>query len=309
MILGETITLTETVTGASAFTVSSPSVTVRGRTGASVASGTPTVTPGTGSTTQTLAFTFTPDAPGEYEAVFTVTVGTETRVFTQRLTVLAAAFGRKYPEPADLQEFLEAHGLVLTTAQIAQLPRSVAHGISQFETRVGRKMLAGAEAMRPFDPPTNGNVLKLRADLAAAPSSVVYAPTGSPALTLVLGADYLLEPTSGPDRELPVPYTRIRFHSFRRWLAPLPLPHRQSIHVTGQWGYSLDLPANAQEAMLALSALRMAPQLDFSNFQGVRSWKRGDVERSFGADPIGSLKGEWREIVDGAIDLYQRWEC
>lgn len=309
MILGESLTLTETVTAATAFTPTSAAIVIKDSTGAAVVTDTPTIDPGTSSATQTLSYTFTPAAVGEYEARFTVVVGSETRIFTQRLTVLPGPFGRAYPDASDLQGFIEAHNITLTAPQLAQLPRAVAYGVSEFERRVNRRMVAGPASVQTFDPPTNGSVLRLGLDLASAPSSVVYQPTNGTAQTWVLGTDYKLEPSNGPSRPVPVPYTSLRLLGFYRWTQPLPLALRQSIAITGAWGYSTDLPPNAQEGMLALGALRMASQLTHSNFGGVTGWGQADLKVSYAADPLAQATAKWESLVNDAVPLYRRWEC
>lgn len=307
MILGETLTLQQPITLAAPFVVASASVTVRDSSNTLIATATPGIDPGTSSTTQTLSYTFTPPATGLYDVIFLAVVGSETHLYTQRVQVQAAPFGRGYPQATDLQQFLEAHGLVLTPGQLAQLPRSVDYGVSEFERRVGRRMVAGVPTTEYFAPPTQGNILLLRMDLAAAPNSVTYQPSGGSAQSWTLGTDYVLEPNNGPSRPLPLPYTSLRALGYSPWFSPLSLS-QQSIAITGQWGYALDLPANAQEGMLALAALRMAPLLTHSKFGGLTGWGQADLKVSYAPDPLAQAKASWQMTVDNAVSLYRRWE-
>src|SRR5947209_9062840 len=82
-----------------------------------------------------------------------------------------------YPVQADLEAYLTAAGISIGALDTATF---MAAGISDFEKRARRKMLApGADATRYYDPPTgDSGYLDLAQDLASL-TGVVYFPQGA----------------------------------------------------------------------------------------------------------------------------------
>ena len=152
MIIGETITLTELVTGADPFTITSRSVAIYDSGGVSVASGTPSLS-GAGTTAQTLAFAFTAPGVGTYEAVFTVGVGSETRLLRQTVLVEDAPAAGGWPLLSDVDAALAALGITLRSGVTDAHRQGTLDGvIALFLRETGRQFIADtADTTRWYD--------------------------------------------------------------------------------------------------------------------------------------------------------------
>jgi hypothetical protein len=188
-----------------------------------------------------------------------------------------------YPSPEELQAYLTAHGLTLTSGQQAQCAGSLAAAIADFERQTGRKPLySTSSTAKTYDPPTffegGRSVLWLGRDLASV-SSISYQPEDATAETLTAGEDYDLLGYDERDTDVDGPYDRIAF--YRRWTSPLPCTLRGSLTITGVWAYSsTGLPDDVFQALLARGAWGMwtAPW--------ITAWRPGRVSRRPGRRSI-----------------------
>lgn len=221
----------------------------------------------------------------------------------------ASAARLYYPTRADLQAFLEGHGLDLAAALVAQLAPAIDGARGDFEGDVRRVMLAPEDdATRRFDPPRtwrdNGARLFLPKDLAAL-TTVVYQPTGQTAETLTENEDYVLEPYDAPDDGYP--YTCILF--FRRWTQPIGPRMRRSLLVTGRWGFGTTIPGDAWLSICARGASRLFTHISHSETGGLLSWKDDDASEDFGVETWTRLKDSWAQQYLGAVTKYWRWDA
>lgn len=212
----------------------------------------------------------------------------------------------RYPHAYDLWLFLDAAGLLPTTdagkgALATQVGNAVAAGKANFELVAGRYFLAGSSATKRFDPPTGREGLLSLPDLATL-ASVVYEPYQQTAETLDEWEDYVAERWREGDTTTPI--TWLRFH--RRWGAPLGLAQRQSLKVTGTWGYGTAVPADAWAAMLAGGALWLAEQVVLRQTGGRLGYKEGDVSEDFGVETWQNRLSGWQAQVRQAASLYRR---
>jgi hypothetical protein len=215
-----------------------------------------------------------------------------------------------YPTAVHLADYLtgfDTDGINLEDA--------IAAAIDEFENRADRRFLAGtADEIRYYDPPTGRQGLVFIDDLACPPTSVVYAPAGGTSETLVLGDDYLLEPANAIGKRQP--YTELRFR--RRFVAPLSEPQRNSIVVTGRFGWGLQaeipmvtgnlgFPEDAFRGMLAMAALTLWPQLIESRTGGLLSFSEADVTEQYGVEAQGRSRDAWQAEATRALDRYRRF--
>src|SRR5687767_1991754 len=147
-----------------------------------------------------------------------------------------------YPTATDVQAVLTAAGIALGTLDTTT---AAAAGVTDFERRVGRKMLAPAGTLtRYYPPPTNREgYLDLGRDLAAC-TSVQYQPEGATAETLALDTDYWLLPLNARSDDPARPWTGIQLA--RRWTETpgpeQPAALHRALRVTGRWGYDTTIP-------------------------------------------------------------------
>jgi hypothetical protein len=211
-----------------------------------------------------------------------------------------------YPTATRLQSFIEAGGITLTSAQLANLPLAVDAAKADFEKAVGGNMLASATASaRTFSPPTNAQGILYIDWLAANPTSVSYQPEDSTAEALVITTDYYVEPPNALAKGLPI--SRLRFK--RRWTAPLGDTLRNSLTITGKWGYgssTVGIPADAYQAMLARGAWLLWEQITREETGGRESVKEDDVAETFGVQAQTNARDHWGNIYDAAVRKYRR---
>src|SRR5262245_848463 len=148
-----------------------------------------------------------------------------------------------YPTGADIAEYLAEFGITVTNT--AMLDTLAAAGVLRFEREAGRRMLAGADQARTYDPPATP-LLDLGADLIGI-TSIAYQPQGSSSQAYSSPADYRLLPQNAP--QLGRPWEMVDF--VRVWWCPQPSSQRGALTVTGKWGYGTTIPEDAWLAMLA----------------------------------------------------------
>ena len=214
-----------------------------------------------------------------------------------------------YPTATDLQAFLTAHGVTLTSGQEVQCASAIAAGIADFERATDRKpFLAGPSVAKVLDPPTmydeGRSILFLKRDLATF-TSLVYQPTNGTAETLVRGEDFQLQPYDADDTDEFRPFDRIDFYG-RRWLSPHAASVRYSLTLTGTWGYSTILPDDVWQAMLCQGAGGMWTILRQYNTNGMLGWKDGDRSVDYGIQSWSALSDAWAAQYQAAVSRYRR---
>jgi len=211
-----------------------------------------------------------------------------------------------YPAAADVQSVLTAAGISLGTLDTTT---AAAAGVSDFERRVGRKMLAPAGAItRYFPPPANREgYLDLGRDLATC-TQVQYQPEGATAETLALDTDYWLLPLNARNDDPPLPWTGIELA--RRWTA-VPGPEwQQSLHralrVTGRWGYHTEIPEDAWLAMVYRAVALLSPQAGSKLSSGYVRYEEAGVGKLWGEAPYLELRRTGDQWFDQAVARYRR---
>lgn len=200
-----------------------------------------------------------------------------------------------YPTEADLKNEILSTGIIddLTEAPVSRIPWAT-HLLAArqaVETATGRRFKA-VVSTRKFDAPDSGTVLKLDADLV----SITSVSVGGQPKTL--DTDYFGLPTNAPSDGKP--YTLIEFAC---WLPQ----GRRNIEVTGPWGFSLEVPELAWDAILADAALRCVPALETAISNGLKSIKLGQDSYTFGENGVFSVAAAtWTEQRQAAIDFYKR---
>lgn len=215
-----------------------------------------------------------------------------------------------YPTAAEVQAFLVAGGVTVSSALLAQLPVMALAAIQSFESETDRKPLLAAAGTRRFDPPdTRDGSLYLEADLAAAPTSVSYQPAGQPATALVattvdvLG-DYDVEPFNASAKG--EPFTKLVFRRWRYGGGWCGDAYRGSLYVTGLWGYGVQIPDDAWKAILRLAACEALTVLALDS-GGVSSLKMETFETRYpaGGQYAGDY-GRWMGEAQKVMNRYQR---
>jgi len=207
-----------------------------------------------------------------------------------------------YPVQADLEAAMTAAGITVGTLDTATF---IAAGISDFEKRVRRKMLApGQDATRTYDPPTDqAGYLDLVQDLASL-TTVVYFPQGAlSGETWVQNVDFWVRPyNAAADGK---PYLGLELK--RRFMSPLlPAMHR-SIQVTGRWGYGAGIPEDAWQAMIFRAMALLEPAAGWKLSGGIVRTADTGVDRLYGDDPGKGARTAWETAFEDAVKRYQRW--
>ena len=207
-----------------------------------------------------------------------------------------------YPAQADLEAYMTAAGIPIGTLDTASF---IAAGISDFEKRVRRKMLAPAGTVqRNYDPPTDQTgYLDLAQDLASL-TSVVYFPYGAPAgETWVQDVDFWVRPyNAAADGK---PYLGLELK--RRFMSPLLPAMHKSIQVTGRWGYGTSIPEDAWRAMIYRALVLLHPSAAWSISGGRQeAWDTG-VRRIYGVDVAAGERTAWETAFEDAVKRYARF--
>ncbi len=212
-----------------------------------------------------------------------------------------------YPTAADLNSYLTEAGFTLGGLDTTT---AVAAAVDEFHRRTGRIMLAPAgTTTRYYDPPTasgipggeGGGFLSLGADLAVL-TAVVYQPQGAEAETLVQNADFRLHPY-GAGSEDEGPFLAVEFR--RRWTRPLLLSLRRAVQVTGRWGYAVEIPEDAWNAMLQRGAALLAPSRGGKLSGGHVRTEDSGVVRVYGDDPLAGLRRAWEGVFEAVVRRYR----
>lgn len=195
-----------------------------------------------------------------------------------------------YPDGTAVAAFLTTHGITLTAAQEALTDGAASAAAQEFERAVDRSMLPGSAAsLRTFDPPVNRDSVLFCDDLSATPTLVQLAPYGATAETLTLGLDYWLKPDNALAKGEPV--TRLQFR--RRWTSPLSSALRQSLQITGLWGYAAHLPEDVWLAVCMRAAYGLWSQVTQTATGGLLGWKDEDRSVDYGVERWNSMLATW----------------
>lgn len=211
-----------------------------------------------------------------------------------------------YPTAEDLAQYLQDQG-VTDTVSLLRMPQAIGASISAFGRAVDRKMLADTVASaRTFTPPTTRDGLLFLPDFVEL-ESIVYQPAGSTSETFALATDYTLQPigalTGTGDY---APYSAIAFRRF--WPQPMNGDLQNSLTITAKWGYAVQLPDDAWEAMLARAAARLVIPLGVAATGGVRSYEEAGVTEQYGTQGLyGGLVDNLNDIWGEAVQRYRRW--
>lgn len=213
-----------------------------------------------------------------------------------------------YPTAGDLRSALIAAGLTVSADLEGQLLAMAPAGVTAFERQVNRKMLAGSASLRTFDPPTTSGGVKFIPDLASVAEdgvtpttvTVTYQPSGQGAVTWAVPRDYLLE-GSDYDPNPMRPWTRLRATGNSWFGVPLAPTYRQSVSITGRWGYASLIPDDAWLAMLFIAAAQALGIGLFALRGGVSKWTQQGVTEEYLPRIV-----EWKSAVDAAVMAYRR---
>jgi hypothetical protein len=214
-----------------------------------------------------------------------------------------------YPTSTNLATFLSGAGVVTTGLD---LDGAILDGIDYFERETGRTpMLAGGslvdraaavtDTTRTYDPPVGPKlVLDLGADLASLTGIAVNGTSQT------LGADFWLEPANAPS--LGKPYRRVQWAAYR-WPLQMAIQlqqWKQSIAITGRWGYRSTIPGDAWDAMLELAALGIYEVAQQLKSEGLKQISTGQGDRSvqFQTGPS-PLMQRWQDHSQATIKRYQ----
>lgn len=211
-----------------------------------------------------------------------------------------------YPTATDVANVLTAAGITVGTLDTTT---AAAAGVTEFERRVGRKMLAPAgEQTRYFAPPTNREgYLDLRGDLATC-SAVTYQPEGASAETLTLNTDYWLLPVSARSDDPARPWTGIELA--RRWVErpgpEMPQALHRAVRVTGRWGFDTSIPEDAWLAMVYRAVALLSPQAGTALSTGYVRYAEAGVEKLWGEAAYLELRRTGEQWFEEAVKRYRR---
>lgn len=194
-----------------------------------------------------------------------------------------------YPTGLDLEDLITAGGITVTNAMRTQFGNTLLAAQTEFEKLTGRQFLAGSATTRYYDPPQGRDRILFTDDMSAAPTAVVYTPTGSTATTLTANTDFRAYPLNALAKGQP--YTQLRFLTYR-WTLPLSEIMVGSIAVTAAFGYGTSIPEDVWLAILQGAAASGFGVLRFGVMGGIERWSDHDRSVTYG---------------DGAKQLIDAW--
>lgn len=212
-----------------------------------------------------------------------------------------------YPTADDLKAWIEGTGLSVSAALETLLDGAAAGAANDFESAVHRTMLAPSSGeLRYFAPPLDGAPL-VGFDLAAAPATITYQPTGSSAETLTLNTDYWCGPENAIARGKPLEW--IEFD--KQWTGLIDRTLRRALQITGLWGYAETLPDDVWLAVCMRGAWNVWQQVTFGSTEGMLGFKEGDLSVDYGLerwrDPVRQWCGDGNDGVYGrAVGKYRK---
>ena len=206
-----------------------------------------------------------------------------------------------YPADSDVEALVTGSGVSVPSNFIFTGYASAA--IAEFEKLTGYEpfFADGTDRTRKFDPPGatpnarafamqrgGERVLALQSGIVSVTSLTVSGKT------CVLGTDYRLRPANADAKGRP--WTWIEF-MVPQWGQP------DDVLVTGKWGYSLQVPDDAWQAIVRLAACRVAEDILQGIFASPTTQKEGnEVETQ---DSFRELGAAWQAFVDRTIAAYK----
>jgi hypothetical protein len=243
------------------------------------------------------------------------------------------------PQPIDLQNLWASTKVIDPTSPTyagIDWARAITSATRSFQTKIGRRLIALWQT-RYFDPPQGENaVLRFKADLAscqgvvATPSSTSInsvAPVGNmqylngKILTVTLqgtgivtNGDFYWGPNNaqyegveGEGR----PWTWLDFQNF--FPSPLQVYLRQSIAISGYWGYiapdannNPQIPDDIWHAILHLAAIETIPEIELSISRG-RSGVQTQIAK-YAFNKLGPQFDIWSSDAKSVIDDHRKVE-
>lgn len=217
-----------------------------------------------------------------------------------------------WPDASDILLYANNSGIAVTNSDIAVAERSV-HGIvAEFErrTRWYPFLSTGEDETRLFDAPF-GEILDLDAGLISA-SSLAVAGQAYEA-----GVNYWLQPNNASQQGRP--YTVIDFNPmrengyFRQYgqygYGPGMLFYgagRQTISITGIWGYALAVPFDVAQAVIGKALTQVLRFAGMRLSGGVQKWSTTDASETYGDSPYQGAMTMMNADFDAAVTRYRR---
>ncbi len=210
-----------------------------------------------------------------------------------------------YPAASDLDAFFVSTGLIgaATDAPYASINRvqKCAAASADFERRTHRTMIA-QPGTRLFDVPFDRNgILDVMDDLLS------VSDVSIDSASIELDTQYWLLPYDAAQKGRP--YTHIELQAMP---SPGPLSgYRQTVSVTGYWGYGTQIPDDVWQAVLQWAAALTAPELALNISKGLAQWRQGDEENRFGglgvAGPLARESATWTANYLAAVRSWTRY--
>jgi hypothetical protein len=218
-----------------------------------------------------------------------------------------------YPTGDEIGAYLESLG-ILTEEALAALSTGTtlddlaAAAQAAWEADTGwRPFLRDASPVsRRFTPPgpnmrglTRGgrNLLDLEAGLLEVTGFVTGYAADDTGDAVVVEDDYYLGPANaGVDGR---PYTSVDL-VFTGWGLP------QSIRITGYWGYSQYIPADAWEAIKRYGVLLAYSEITLSLTGGMVGWSEADIKEQYDLTPLEKHREAWDRQWQRAVNRYRR---
>lgn len=218
-----------------------------------------------------------------------------------------------YPTAAQIEGFIASLGILSSddlTALLVNLDLAAIAEAAQsaWEADTGwRPFLRDASPVsRRFDPPGPNRTwwlrggahrLELGAGLLEATAFVTGYSASDAGDAVTVEDDYWLLPVNAAIEGLP--YTTIDFLP-AAWGMP------QSVRITGYWGYSATIPADAWAAILRQGALLAYSEITLQRTGGMVGWSEADVKEQYDLTPLEKHREAWQNQWERAVSRYRR---
>lgn len=232
-----------------------------------------------------------------------------------------------YPDGAALKQFLLGLSVPAITATLGSLDTDGAAAAAaddwERQTRWLPFLSSGLSETRSFDPPVDSPILFLSAGLLSLTRITVNVVGGSAGVPLVAGRDFRLLPQNAPAQSKPSEIVEFLsggypagawqagFAGIGYGFSPLAGAYGQagSVQITGEWGRVLAVPADAQQAVLRMGALLLAPEMAAAISKGLVERKAGDETERFAAGSVSALSTQmaaWEGVRERALARWTR---
>lgn len=221
------------------------------------------------------------------------------------------------PQPGDLNRLLVSAGMIVAppsdVQQMLDVETACTAAAAEWSKITGYTPFLGnsADVLRKYDPPgpvvnavrygwrSRGGQITLHLDngLISLTSVTIAVDTNSTGTVLTLGRDFYLEPANAPTEI--APWDTIRF------IMPV-WGTLQSVQILGKWGYGVQVPDDAWNAILYMAAFHLLAQLDFSSFGALLKWGDADANETYREKPFGNMADLWQARIDRAQNNYLR---